>query len=282
MSKIIDGQTDIELSGWWGANIAISPDCEFDKDVYDNCFDSDAISFDTAKSLLEHGEETDEYLPAYCLNGYYREEIKRAILENGDDYGVSNDFNDTPDWELNAYSLTLDGEEIEWDNLDDFSKEHIINLILDDECRQGEVCMTESLSYSIDTDDISVENGVFEGCITINDVDCEFTYDKDTDNIEIESGDTVYGEWHDAPIPVEDIPYRCQEILSDIKEACEDIERAAYAVEHTLLPSLDEKLDAAESKQHEAVDTVGVEQNAQCSKEVSDTKDEKAKDAFDR
>lgn len=258
MSKIIDGQTDIELSGWWGANIAISPDCEFNKDVYDNCFDSDAISFDTAKSLLEHGEETNEYLPAYCLNGYYRDEIKRAILENGDDYGIANDFNDVPDWELNAYSLTLDGEEADWSNLDDVSKEHIVNLILDDECKQGDICMTESLSYSIDTDDISVENGVFEGCITINDVDCKFTYDKDTDNIEIESGDTVYGEWHDAPIPVEQIPYRCQEILSDIKEACEDIERE--------LPSLDEKLDAAESKVSE----------------VSDTKDEKAIDAFDR
>ena len=258
MGKIINGQTDIELSGWWGVNIAISPDCEFNKDVYDNCFDSDAISFDTAKSLLEHGEETNEYLPAYCLNGYYRDEIKRAILENSDDYGMSNDFNNVPDWELNAYSLTIDGEEADWSNLDDVSKEHIVNLILDDECRQGEVCMTESLSYIIDTDAISVEDGLYEGTITINSVECEFTYDKDADNIEIESGYTVCGEWHDAPIPVEQIPYRCQEIVSAIKEACEDIEHE--------LPSLDEKLEAAESK----------------ASNLSDIQEEKAKDTFDR
>ena len=33
------------------------------------------------------------------------------LLENSDDYGMSNDFNNVPDWELNAYSLTIDGEE---------------------------------------------------------------------------------------------------------------------------------------------------------------------------
>ena len=28
MSKIIDGQTDIELSGWWVANIVVYPSYE--------------------------------------------------------------------------------------------------------------------------------------------------------------------------------------------------------------------------------------------------------------
>lgn len=266
MSKIINGQTDIELSGWWVANIVVSPSYEFTQEKYEEYFDKDMVSFDMVESLLENGEELGECLPASCLNGYCREEIKRAMLENGDDYGVSNDFNDVPDWEFNYLDLTLDGEEADWNNLDDASKEHIVNCVLEDNCKQGEVCMIESLSYCIDTDDITVDDGLFEGCITINDIDCEFTYDKDTDNIEIESDDTVCGEWHDVPIPVENIQYRCQEIVLAIKEACEDIERE--------LPSLDEKLDAAESKQHEAVE--------QCSSEVSDTKDEKAKDAFDR
>jgi hypothetical protein len=266
MSKIINGQANIELSGWWEANIVVSPSYELTQEKYEEHFDKDMVSFDMAESLLENGEELGECLPASCLNGYCIEEIKRAMLENGDDYGVSNDFNDVPDWEFNYLDLTLDGEEADWSNLDDVSKEHIVNCVLEDNCKQGEVCMTESLSYSIDTDVISVEDGVFEGCITINSEECEFTYDKDTDNIEIESGDTVCGEWYDAPIPVEQIPYRCQEIVLAIKEACEDIEHTAYTVEHTLLPSLDEKLDAAESK----------------ASDVSGTKDEKAKDAFDR
>lgn len=171
---------------------------------------------------------------------------------------MSNDFNNVPDWELNAYSLTIDGEEADWSNLDDVSKEHIVNLILDDECRQGEVCMTESLSYNIDTDDISVENGVYEGAITINGSECEFTYNEDQNNLEIESGYTVYGEYDNITIPVEDIPYHCEDIASAIKEACEDIEHE--------LPSLDEKLEAAESK----------------ASNLSDIQEEKAKDTFDR
>ncbi len=258
MSKIIDGQTDIELSGWWVANIVVSPSYELTQEKYEEYFDKDMVSFDMAESLLENGEELGECLSASCLNGYCREEIKRAMLENGDDYGVSNDFNDVPDWEFNYLDLTLDGEEADWNNLDDASKEHIVNCVLEDNCKQGEVCMIESLSYCIDTDDITVDDDLFEGCITINDIDCEFTYDKDADNIEIESGYTVCGEWHDAPIPVEQIPYRCQEIVSAIKEACEDIEHE--------LPSLDEKLEAAESK----------------ASNLSDIQEEKAKDTFDR
>lgn len=258
MSKIINGQTDIELSGWWEANIIVSPSYELTQEKYEEHFDKDMVSYDMAESLLENGEELGECLPASCLNGYCREEIKRAMLENGDDYGVSNDFNDVPDWEFNYLDLTLDGEEADWSNLDDVSKEHIVNCVLEDNCKQGEVYMTESLSYSIDTDAISVEDGVFEGTITINGAECEFTYNEDQNNLEIESGYTVYGEYDNIPIPVEDIPYRCEDIVSAIKEACENIERE--------LPSLDEKLDAAESK----------------ASNVSDIQEEKAKDTFDR
>lgn len=242
MSKIIEGQSDIQLYGWWNANVVVSPDYELTQKKYDEHFDKDMVSFDMAKSLLENGEQTGECLPAYCLNDYERESIKEAIL-TGNNYGIEGDFSDVPNWEFQS-EITLEGAEFDWDDLDDISKEHVINCILDDATKQGELCMSEEFDYRIDSDDISLnDDGIFEGCITINGEDCNFTYDENT--VEIESGYEVYGTWNDAPIPVEQIPYLCEDVVSAVKETCEEFEQEQSAM---LLPSLDDKLSDAESK----------------------------------
>lgn len=258
MDIIIEGQSCTERPGWWQANIYLSSTDKLTQEDYEKYFDTDVVSFNTVKSILENNEETYESFPARYLKSDCRKEIRNAILDNGEQYTILDDFTLMPNWGYSFHASSIDGEEIDWYDIDGRSQEHIADCIVNDNCVQGDLCVTKYFIYSIDTEDITVDDGIYEGIITVNDMECDFRYIEKDNEIKIETPYDLYDMWNNIPISSDDLSYHCKEITSAIKTACEYIEEE--------LPSLDEKIASAESK----------------TKNIFDTKNEKTKDVFER
>ena len=83
-----------------------------------------------------------------------------------------------PNWGYSFHASSIDGEEIDWDNIDDHSETRIADSIVNNNFTQGNLCVTKWFFYSIDTVDITVDDGIYEGIIPVNDMECSFTYIK--------------------------------------------------------------------------------------------------------
>ena len=98
------------------------------------------------------------------------------ILDNGEQDTILDDFTLMPNWGYSFHASSIDGEEIDWDNIDDHSETRIADSIVNNNFTQGNLCVTKWFFYSIDTVDITVDDGIYEGIITVNDMECSFTY----------------------------------------------------------------------------------------------------------
>lgn len=257
MSEIIEGYADVEIDGSWQASISISPTFNLTEESYNKYFDKEAVSFNQAKSILEND---DECLSAYCLNDLCRSDIKAAILEDDSKCGTVGDFN----WKLNTESLIACDQEIGWDNIDGDTRAEIISSILDEDIEQNDFNISETVSYSIDTKDISTisgSNGELEGMMFIGGEECYFSYDIKLDEVKLDSDYEFTGLDNEIPIPGDEILIRSEELASEIKEACKEY------IKEQVLPSLDERLAVAEEK---------------AASQSSDTREIKNIDNFDR
>ena len=95
------------------------------------------ISFDVANSILHNRQEgyKEEVVPADELNYDAISQIKEQAMD-GDTDGEIEYEGSTLSWGWD-YEILRDGEEISWEDMDDWEKEKILTDMLDNECMWG-------------------------------------------------------------------------------------------------------------------------------------------------
>ena len=179
-TKPYETEVEVEKSGWWHGNIMLDTNQEISEEQYVELFDTDAISYETVCRLMELGAESGEAVPAHCLRDHVREHIEQTVL-NGDTTGDI--FGDGPTWEF-WFKGTLEGEDIDWDDLSEASQEHIVHGILEDECRQGEISEYQCMNLTVSDFEFS-DDGYITGKITLDDETCAFEYKVDTEEVSL-------------------------------------------------------------------------------------------------
>lgn len=244
---------DIEKTGWWDADIQLTmynedPDYikEFlEKEVSSSCRDRVANAIENGESFSISNLESDSSTVYF---------VKNNILEEYNTSSLGYDIN----YELVVESLTLDGEDIDWDDLSDESQKNIVDyIILDTTC--GQVFETIDMEYTIDVSGIAVcsyDENYLEGEICINDQNgnletCSFEYNMESEELSFHKYSNpgwMTGSSYETNLPdmiednLEDIDYAVMDEISNfIDEMNQDKD----------LPSLEDKLEVAETKQSE-------------------------------
>lgn len=95
------------------------------------------IKFDIANSILKHmnDEGNEECVPADQLNDEARRQIKEQAMD-GNTSGTIEMYGRTLDWNWDP-TIRRDGEDITWDDVEDWEKEKILTDMLDNECHMG-------------------------------------------------------------------------------------------------------------------------------------------------
>lgn len=220
-NKPYETEIEVEKSGWWHGNIMLDTDQEISEEQYEELFDTDAISYETVCSLMEHGNETGEAVPAYCLRDHVRESIEQAILQ-GETYGDI--FGDGPAWGF-SFEGTLEGEDIDWDDLSEVSQEHIVHGILEDEWRQGEICESQCMNLTVSDFELS-DDGYITGKITLDDDTCAFEYKVDTEEVSLHKYTApgwLTGSSYETKLP-DAISENIEAIVDAVLEAVTDFE----------------------------------------------------------
>lgn len=198
---------------------------DFTQEVYEEVFDTDLISYSMAKSILEHGKETNEAIGIGLLNESFRDEIARRVIDgeyDGSVYGDSAEFYFETNIELPA-GLELD------DIKDTGGLEHIVNFLKDIEKTSSWGELNEYFYFEYgDIDCVSLNYTDLEdpvvGSISI---DCkeahiqnhviEFTYDRCEDTFTFEPDNDAWQYFDDIADEIE------QFIRDDLKEYDKDL-----------------------------------------------------------
>ena len=235
---------EYNITDSWRGGIIIDF-AEFTQEAYEEIFDTELISYSMAKSILEHGDETNEAIGLGLLNESYREQIADRILSgeyDGSVYGDETEFYFETKIELPA-GLELD------DIKDTGGLEHIVNFLKDIEKTSawGELNEYFSFEYS-DIDSISLNYTDLEdpvvGTITI---DCreahiqdhviDFTYDRAEDTFTFEPDSDAWQYFDDIADEIE------QFVRDDLKEHEKEQSLASQ-----ITSARDEKQEPSENK----------------------------------
>ena len=204
----------IEKDGWFKANVSITLPSDLKEENFREICDDENLSYNMAMFLSEHGKETGEHLPGASMADYIIDEIRNQICNGGNDYGMVGDI----EWSLD-YDITIDGEEVDFWDLDEVSQKRIIDNVLEG-CYQGELLTFDDVEYEITFDSVEDEiTGSVE--YSINGDNCSVLFTIDDNNVEFD----------------DDLPSSFESFITD-----EILE--AYNEEQ----SLDDKLAAAEEK----------------------------------
>lgn len=219
--KTYETEVEVEKSGWWHGNIMLDTDQEISEEQYEDLFDTNAISYETVCSLMEHGAETGEAVPAHCLRDHVREHIEQNVL-NGETYGDI--FGDGPTWEF-SFEGTLEGEDIDWNDLSEVSQEHIVHGILENEWRQGEISEYQYMNLTVSDFELS-DDGYITGKITLDDETCAFEYKVDTEEVSLHKYTApgwLTGSSYETKLP-DAISENIEAIVDAVLEAVTDFE----------------------------------------------------------
>ena len=248
---------NIEQYGSWNGGVNLSLNQDISKEMYKEAFEKDFISFDTVRGIMEKGEHTNEVVSASYLDDYCRDSIKNAILD-GYSNGTINLKSGSIDWEVDI-DCTLDGSDFRFDDLSEVSKEHVLNAILEDNCKWGELTEDINVDYEVEVSGITVcayDENYLEGEICITDSNgevetCSFEYNMESEELSFHKYSApgwMTGASHETLLPdmIED---NLDEIHTTAMWEIEDfIDEMNQDKE---LPSLDDKLEAATVKQAE-------------------------------
>lgn len=122
-------------TGWWNGGVYLDNKGDVTKEEYDRFCDPEMITFRMFTGIMKNGDELGEAVGVSNLKDSVANHIKCSIFQKID---CDSESYDCPAWELKI-NCTLEGEDIDFDDLSDDSKTHIINHIFDG-CRSGEIC----------------------------------------------------------------------------------------------------------------------------------------------
>lgn len=126
-------ENDVEKSGWWNGSVSITF-ADLTEELYNEYFDTDAISYETLEKMCERDERIDiSYLSESSIDTIH------SMMMNGNNSSLGYDINFKLDIEC-----TLEGENVRFRDLSETSQEHIINLLCNNECHSGEICESDT------------------------------------------------------------------------------------------------------------------------------------------
>ena len=248
---------DIEKFGSWNGGVKLDLNQDITKEMYEEAFEQESIPFSTVRSIMEKGEVTNEAVPASCLDDYYRDSIKNAIMD-GYDCGTVYLESGTIGWELDI-ECTIDGQLFDFEDLTEASKEHVLNAVLEDNCKWGELVEYIHEEYEVDVSGIAVcsyDENYLEGEICINDQNgnletCSFEYNMESEELSFHKYSSP--GWMTGSSYETNLPDMIEDNLEEIHTT------AMWEIEDFIdemnqdkdLPSLEDKLEVAETKQSE-------------------------------
>lgn len=157
---------DVDYSSWWYGNVVATNAVDLTEEDYNEAF-SGYTSYNMAKSLIDgYKDEASEAMPMFEANEWICDEIKDDIL-SGNGFGTVRVNDAYIDWEL-LYSES-GRDNADFFNLTEESQEHIVNAILNDCCKQGELNESIYCDVEISADGlVRNDDGSYEGSLHIS------------------------------------------------------------------------------------------------------------------